>query len=107
MIQAGGGGGRQYFILRNQIDVGLDLIDKWLVVVAWDPKSTYKEFAASAVIYDLVGVAQVDQETGIFVGFFEIRCNRSAKLLRNDGESDDGVSMKYTTQVIGNMSLMR
>ena len=106
MIQAGGDG-RQYFILRNQIDVRLDLIDKWLVVVAWDPKSTYKEFAASAVIYDLVGVAQVDQETGIFVGFFEIRCNRSAKLLRNDGESDDGVSMKYTTQVIGNMSLMR
>ena len=101
MIQAGGDG-RQYFISRNQIDVGLDLIDKWLVVVAWDPKSTYEEFAASAVIYDLV-----DQETGIFVGFFEIRCNRSAKLLRNDGESDNGVSMKYTTQVIGDMSLMR
>ena len=106
MIQAGGDG-RQYFISRNQIDVGLDLINKWLVVVAWDPKSTYEEFAASAVIYDLLGVAQVDKETGIFVGFFEIRCNRSAKLLRNDGESDDGVSMKYTTQVIGDMSLMR
>ena len=103
MIQAGGDG-RQYFILQNQI---LDLINKWLVVVAWDPKSTYEEFTASAVIYDLVGVAQVDQETGIFVGFFEIRCNRSAKLLRNNGESDDGVSMKYTTQVIGDMSLMR
>ena len=106
MIQAGKDG-RQYFILWNQIDVGIDLIDKWLVVVAWDPKSTYEEFATLAVIYDLVGVAQVDQETGIFVGFFEIRCNRSAKLLRNDGESDDGVSMKYTTQVIGDMSLMR
>ena len=106
MIQAGGDG-RQYFISQNQIDVGLDLIDKWLVVVAWDPKSTYEEFAALAVIYDLVGVAQVDQETGIFVGFFEIRCNRSAKLLRNDGESDNGVRMKYTTQVIGDMSLMR
>ena len=106
MIEAGGDG-RQYFITRNQIDVGLDLIDKWLVVVAWDPKSTYKEFAVSAVIYDLVGVTQVDQETGIFVRFFEIRCNRLVKLLRNDGESNDGVSMKYTTQVIGDMSLMR
>ena len=106
MIQAGGDG-RQYFISRNQIDVGLDLINKWLVVVAWDPTSTYEEFATLAVIYDLVGVAQVDQETGIFVGFFEIRCNRLVKLLRNGGESDDGVSMKYTTQVIGDMSLMR
>jgi len=106
LIQAGGDG-RQYFISWNQIDVGLDLIDKWLVVVAWDPKSTYKEFAASAVIYDLVGVAQVNQETGIFVGLFEIRCNCLVKLLRNDGESNDGESMKYTTQVIGDLSLMR
>ncbi len=67
-----GGDGRQYFISWNQFDVGLDLIDKWLVIVAWDPKSSYEEFAAAAVIYNLVRVTQVDQETGIFVGFFEI-----------------------------------
>ena len=49
------------------------MVGKWLVIVAWDPKSTDKEFATAAVVYNLVCIAQVNEETRSFVGFLEIK----------------------------------
>ena len=49
------------------------MVNKWLVVVAWDPKSTDEEFAMAAVVYNLVCIAKVNEETWSFVGFLEIK----------------------------------
>ena len=83
--------GRQGLVSWNQFDVGLNSVNKCVVLFASDPKSTDKEFRTMTVVDDLIRVAQVDKETWSFVGFLKIKRNRTVNLLRNDGESDNSV----------------
>ena len=70
--------------------LSLNFVNKCVVSFGSDPKSTDKEFRTLTVVKDLICVAQVNKKTWSFVGFLKIKRNRTADLLRNDGESDKG-----------------